>query len=213
MLDTLTLTGRSIVSHFDPSEDAPMIAGCTIKRIDGLISLGGEHSGAIYDDSETHRYALWRTWAPGILPLVVIGLNPSTATESVLDNTVRRDLDYARQWGFGGLVKLNLFSYRGTDPRVLYAWVKEHGEVNPDPLTGGVMNNNWLDWFTNGKRAGLVLAAWGNHGRLLSRGSRVYDLLTRAGVKLFALKVTDLGQPQHTLYLPKHLTPQPYFIR
>lgn len=210
MLDVQSLTGKSISGHFDPGSDAPLLPDCTIKQVRGLISIGGQHSGAIYDDTETHRFVLWRVWSDDTLPLVCIGLNPSTATELASDNTVTRDLGFARDWGFGGLVKLNLHSYRSTDPKALYDWVREHGEANTDPLTGGVTNDDYLKWFTDPKRAGLVLAAWGNHGKLLFRGARVADMLYKSGVKLFALKVTKLDQPQHTLYTRADLLPKPY---
>ena len=46
-------------------------------------------------------------------------LNPSTATEELLDSTVFRCLKRARVLGFDGLSIINLFALRSTDPRGL----------------------------------------------------------------------------------------------
>jgi hypothetical protein len=170
--------------------------------------------GAVFDQYDftvaKHRYVLWRVWESAKNPLVVIGLNPSTATHLLVDATVRRDIRYARDWGYGGLVKLNLFSYRSTDPRELYRWVKEHGDVDTDALTGGPAHSEYLKWFTDSTRAGLVLCAWGTHGTLLSRAKHVANMLSAAGVKLHALDVTKDGMPRHTLYMRADLKPKVY---
>ena len=48
-----------------------------------------------------------------------IGLNPSTADEVSLDQTLATVCRYSRQWGFAEVVMLNLFAFRATDPRDL----------------------------------------------------------------------------------------------
>jgi hypothetical protein len=150
----------------------------------------------------SHRYVMWRIWEHTKQPLVNIGLNPSTATHLVLDNTVRRDLGYARAWGYGGLVKLNLFSLRSTDPSALSL------RQTKSSVTGGIINDEYLAYFTDPVRAGMVLCAWGVHGELYGRGVDVEEMLRLRGVPLYALGFCKNSEPRHTLYLSKDLKPE-----
>jgi len=124
-----------------------------------------------------------------------LGLNPSTADETQDDPTVRRCLGYAKQWGYGRMVMLNIFAFRATDPRVMKA--------APDPV--GPENDRYL--LEASRRAHLVVAAWGNHGAFRGRSKRVVEMLRQAGVELRCLKLTGQGEPGHPLYLPKNLQP------
>ncbi len=51
--------------------------------------------------------------------------------------------------------------------------------------------------------AGVVVAAWGNHGKHMERDKTVKKLIP----KLHYLKLTKSGSPSHPLYLPKDLKP------
>ena len=57
-----------------------------------------------------------------------------------------------------------------------------------------------------GMPAGVVVAAWGNHGSHLGRDQQVIALLPR----LTCLKVTKARQPSHPLYLSRTLKPVPF---
>lgn len=151
---------------------------------------------AIFDDTRTWRYSLGRSWDHGDGALAVIGLNPSTADESVEDPTVRRCIDWAETWGFQRLIMLNIFAYRSTDPRALRQ-VK-------DPV--GPLNDTSL--LVLSQSAALVIAAWGNHGRILDRHSAVMRLLR--DVPLFCLGETKEYFPKHPLYLRKATVPREY---
>ena len=131
-----------------------------------------------------------------------IGLNPSTADETKSDPTVTRCMNYARQWGYDGLIMTNLFAYRSTDPKALKAV--------DDPV--GPENDRYL--IMSAIKASLVAAAWGNHGGYLGRDGRVGSKLLQYRSKLHVLKRTKLGYPSHPLYLKSDLKPEPlYFLR
>jgi hypothetical protein len=123
-------------------------------------------------------------------------LNPSTATESVLDPTVRRCMGFSRQWGCGGLRVVNLFALRATDPKQLKEAQDPVGPENDKCIKAAVAS------------AELVVCAWGTHGKLLGRGAAVQKLL--AYRHLHHLGLTKEGHPKHPLYLKKDLLPIPY---
>lgn len=146
--------------------------------------------GALFSDCRKWRFSLWRFWGDGA-PLVVIGLNPSTADELYNDPTVERCQRRAQAMGLSGLVMLNLFAYRATDPRDMKA--------QADPIGPG---NDWS--LRTWSRLGPVLCGWGNHGAHLDRGAKVRAMLK---VPLYKLKLTNGGQPQHPLYVSYSIEP------
>ena len=137
-----------------------------------------------------YRYWLRRIWDPALAHCVFIGLNPSTADAREDDPTLRRCLSFARGWGYGSLLLVNLFSLRATDPRAL--------KMASDPI--GPRTDLWL------RRAAAetdtVIAAWGNGGPLMNRGMKVHQMLKNP----CCLGLTALGMPRHPLYCPKRAT-------
>ena len=108
--------------------------------------------GALFSPCRKYRYTLWRIWAPDKPYACFLGLNPSTADETADDPTVRRCIDYSKRWGMGSLLMLNIFAYRSTDPEKMKAVADP---VGPD-------NDRWIKEIAG--NAGIVIAAWGNHG-------------------------------------------------
>lgn len=148
--------------------------------------------GALFSSDRVHRYVYVRTWDAQRPLFVVVALNPSTADENAPDPTVARLEVRARALGHGGLVVLNLFAYRSTEPRGL--------RTCSDPV--GPANDAVLERVAG---AGFVLCAWGTHGTLLGRAEHVLELLRHRD--LHALRLTKGGHPEHPLYLPYQLTP------
>lgn len=153
---------------------------------------------ANFSPCRTWRYSLTRSWgsnAAGLIePLVVVGLNPSTADETQDDPTIRRCMGFAERWGFGALLMLNMFAYRSTDPGVIYDLDVETA-IGPD-------NNACLAKLAEGR---TVLAAWGRHGRTVNplREIAVWGLLQEVGAELVCLGTNKDGSPAHPLYQPK----------
>lgn len=166
----------------------------------------GVDRAAVYDADETHRYMLYRVWSD-LLPMVVIGLNPSTATEAVDDPTIRRCVRFARDWGHGGLVMLNLFSLRATNPQALYHAINQSGA---GAATGGEVHDRMLLHYTEPERQSRILLAYGNHGGLAGRGKAVVKMLE--GRSFEALNVTAMGFPIHPLYQPASSKPMVYGV-
>jgi len=135
-----------------------------------------------------YRYWLRRSWDNDLPQCAFIGLNPSTADAQTDDPTLRRCVDFAKQWGCGSLLLVNLFALRATDPRAL--------TTVPDPI--GPRANIWLRRAKHESK--LLVAAWGNGGMLQNRGHTVAMLLGA----LQCLGVTAQHMPRHPLYCPKN---------
>lgn len=153
-------------------------------------------SEATFSPCRKYRYTLERAWDEADLfslpgsRLVVIGLNPSTADETQDDPTIRRCIGFAKRWGYGGLIMLNLFAYRSTCPK---AMKREAEPVGPG-------NNEAISRVTSQTMGGDILVAWGNHGTHRNR-DRTAMLELIQGTPM-CLGVTKQGCPKHPLYLP-----------
>ena len=160
----------------------------------GPIFWGDGVRGALFDASRVYRYSLWRRFCASTSPeemAVFIGLNPSTADETDDDPTIRRCIGFAKRWGYGGLVMLNLFAYRATHSRQL--------KRAADPV--GPRND--LAIRSVSATCGPVICCWGVHGTHRERDSIVLSQLRSArGRSISHLGLTKAGQPKHPLYLP-----------
>ena len=132
-----------------------------------------------------YRYTLWREWglfkSTKLDYVMFIGLNPSTADETLNDPTIRRCIGYAKSWGYRSLCMTNLFAFRATDPKVMK---QQDDPVGPD-------NNKHL--LKCAKGAGVIVAAWGLHGAFMDRGQQVRALLPQ----LHCLRLTKGKHPEH----------------
>jgi hypothetical protein len=157
------------------------------------LSLLPQPVDAIFSPCRKYRYVLWRRWAEDWASnyAMFICLNPSTADETNDDPTVRRCIKFSKDWGYSGFLMTNLFAYRATKPKDMMA---AH-----DPV--GVDNDKHL--IEHAAKAGIVIAAWGNHGTYGGRHLKVKAMLPR----LHCLKITSSGMPGHPLYLPQTLKP------
>lgn len=158
-----------------------------------MNGLFEEFSGctAEFSPCETYRYTLTRQWSDG--PCVAfLMFNPSTATAELDDPTIRKCIGFARRWGYGRLVILNLYAIRGTDPRTPSRAV--------DPI--GPMNDYWI--MESCKEAREVICAWGcaqHMPTIVSRMMRVLSLLGLHGNRVSCLGYRKDGHPRHPLML------------
>ena len=188
--------GRKKVEQTVPHSTEEVIQVLRVQQHSGTFAKGEvdglEDSGADFSPNRLYRYGLYRIGDTTKSPAMFIGLNPSTADERSNDPTVRRCVRFAKDLGYGGLIMTNAFAFRATSPKALRS-------IN-DPV--GPDNDAWLQRLS--QRAGIVIAAWGNHGALHGRGQHIRQLLQN----LHHFGLTGSGEPKHPLYLPADLKPQ-----
>jgi len=161
-------------------------------------------TGAVMSECGTWRYRLWRSWripfeAGPHRVAAFIGLNPSTATAEQDDPTVRRCVLFAASWGCTGMEMLNLYGFRSTDPKGLWAAA--------DPV--GPETDRYLVEVAS--RADPVVACWGAFPRAVERGVAVVERLRDAGVAVMHLgEPTKDGHPRHPLYMPRSAALRPW---
>lgn len=140
---------------------------------------------AVISDCGTYRYFLLRG-EQNQLPFIM--LNPSTADDKLDDPTIRRCISFAKSFGYDGIVVLNLYALRATNPKELW--------THDDPV--GPDNDLWLTGNSFHHRE--VVCAWGANAKP-DRVKQVADMLTGLGVKLKCLGTTKAGAPRHPLYV------------
>lgn len=171
--------------------------------MDALLDTG---ASARLSTCGLYRYELVRRWNRGPLACWIM-LNPSTADATTDDPTIRRCIGFTRRWNLAGLVVVNLFAYRATNPRELY----DCAGAGVDPV--GPENDDAIHDAAVGSR--VVVAAWGAHGSLYGRDRDVIDMLAASPVRLTALDVTNDGAPKHPLsrgkgFIPNETVPTPW---
>lgn len=158
------------------------------------MNISRSMNGAIFSgDDRRFRYALWRRWnySPKSLDaLLFIGLNPSTANATRDDPTIRRLVNFAKSWGFGGLFVGNLFSLVSADPAVLLTDTSKELYGGPNDVAIKRMR----------ELCSLVVVGWGEFGKRV--GYRVAAVMDLVGEPVHCIKMNQSGEPAHPLYLP-----------
>lgn len=152
---------------------------------------------ATISDDGLYRYELLRRWEPAEEVAVFVMLNPSTADAHLDDPTIRRCMGFARSWGLGGILVVNLYAYRATKPADLWKAADPVGPMNDDYLRGHAEQSYIRDT--------PLIAAWGANAKP-ERIAQVWALPWME--RLQVLDLTKGGQPRHPLYLPGDLTPR-----
>jgi hypothetical protein len=141
-----------------------------------------------------YRYILRRAWLSGDGRRACwIMLNPSTADEQKDDPTVRKCIGFSSRLGLSGLVVLNLYALRATNPCHLWATADPVGRLNDRVMWDALQTARARNW--------PVICAWGAHARP-ERLADVSKLLRSMIEQPHCLGVTVAGQPRHPLYVP-----------
>lgn len=151
-----------------------------------------KNKNTIFSSCRKYRYVLWREWDKNNPKYAMfIGLNPSTADETLDDPTIRRCIQFSKDWGYGSLCMTNIFAFRTPEPKIM--------KLESAPI--GEDNDKYLLEYS--KDAAIVIACWGNDGKYLNRGEYIKKLIPN----LYCLKLSKNGNPWHPLYLKKDLKP------
>jgi len=153
------------------------------------LPLFGEESTAEISPCGLYRYTLRRVWDRGKPLLVCCLLNPSTADAKIDDRTVKLLVQWARMLGYGGLLLVNLFAFRSTDPGALKTAADPVGALNDSRILESVQ-----------LAGGHMLCAWGVGGALRGRAQHVTAMLRAVGVELYQIPCERHDGPCHPLH-------------
>lgn len=157
------------------------------------LNLDGRADTAHFSPCRTYRYSLTRELG-GTRPLLVCGLNPSIATATKNDPTVRKEIGFAKLWGCGRLVKVNAYAFVATDPKDMKRARKRGVDVV------GPENDATIARLVDEAVAqdGIILVAWGQNIETTRQAEISYVF----GDHAMCLGVNEGGSPEHPLYVP-----------
>lgn len=149
---------------------------------------------AVFSPDGLFRYRLDRDLGGEGAAVLILGVNPSDADATKNDATIRKDLGFCDRYGWGWLIKGNLFALVSTDVTQLRHATDPVGPDNDEHLVAML------------QEADLVIAAWGRAAKLPKplryRIAEVAAMAKSLGVELWCFGTCDDGQPRHTLMLP-----------
>lgn len=150
---------------------------------------------AVISEDGLYRYELKRRWSDhGTQALCWVMLNPSTADGTRDDPTIRRVIGFSKLWGWSGIVVVNLFALRATDPRRLL--------THPDPV-GPENDERGGFWI----RHLPTIVAWGASTMARQRVAWIREQAERSQYPLRCLGTTRDGSPRHPLFVRSSTQP------
>jgi hypothetical protein len=153
---------------------------------------------AVISDCGLFRSELRRDWDDGLPLLPVCMLNPSTADHEREDPTLLALIWFAKLWGYGGLLIVNLYDFRASKPEEMFA--------APVKLSLEGERRAMQALFYARDNGGRMLAAWGNAGA--DRATFYADHARCNGVELICLGTTQSGAPKHPMARGQHRIPR-----
>lgn len=142
-----------------------------------------------------YRYSLEHRWGSGSLCMFLM-MNPSAADWTQTDATVNKVSNFARRWGYSGVLIGNVCAYRSKEKNNLIPLKDPVGPRNVDAL------------LEMGHRADRIIVAHGKlPGKLQEHATVAVRTMDAAGFKLWALRLSKDGTPWHPLYLPDDTLP------
>ena len=126
-------------------------------------------------------------------------LNPSKADAKVDDHTVRKCIGFGKIWGCGGIIIVNMYAWRATDPKEL---ARVDDPVGPDNYIA------LIDHLVN-----QPIVAWGGSLPKIPQTSATLDIVeifVRNAKGAQCLGQTKTGQPRHPLMLAYNTPREPW---
>jgi hypothetical protein len=142
-----------------------------------------------------YRETLTRRWTAGGNYVLWILQNPSTATETIDDPTVRSCIAISQWQGFDGLVICNTYLRRASKPDDLYTWlagITDMHRATEQRFALAVIERE-MDFCTK------TIVGWGNGHPRDKWPDRLAWRLVQDGNELWCLGLTQSGKPIHPL--------------
>jgi hypothetical protein len=150
-------------------------------------------SEAVFSEDKKYRYELTRVWDDSKPKIGFVALNPSVADETENDPTIWKLVRSADGWGYGGIVIVNLFALVTSSPEAM--------KVASEPI--GDENDKYLSKMSKASDLEKIVAVWGDDGVHLNRAEQVKKMFSQ----LWALKISESGQPRHPRFLKSDVEP------
>lgn len=167
-----------------------------------LFQADIKRRAVFFPGSRKHRLFLVREWGPE-RKAVFIMANPSTADADGDDPTVRRCMAFARSWGCGGLLVVNLYTYVSPSPPDLKGWLKGLSPQARDDWRCEALGYA-IAWTAANAP---IVAAWGNLVPDSDWAAMMASILINHGRSLHHLGLTKDGHPKHPLARGRHRIP------
>ena len=160
--------------------------------------------GAELSPDGVYRYTLTREWDDGKC-VCWCCFNPSTATATENDASIRKMIGFSKRWDYGRMVVINLYALRSRDPRAI-------GRAGASAI--GPLNNYWITESVKESRE--VICAWGCAQHVVSIDARINAVMNiieaeKPHTGLSCLGRRKDGHPRHPLML-SYETPREEFV-
>jgi len=142
--------------------------------------MSNEIRDAVFSPCGEYRYRLTRIWDNLRLPVMVIGLNPSTANADRDDHTIRLLTKVLKHFEFPGFHMMNIYGLITPKPSELIG--------HPEPMGD---NYQWLKETSEGCQD--IIFAWGAFKHVDYRVKKIIEMFPDA--KCFGHN--DNGSPWH----------------
>jgi hypothetical protein len=129
------------------------LTSCSKDNVFRSVTIGGPY-----------RFELRLVWAEGPL-LITVGLNPPGGSDMSPSPTLNVLANYARRNRFGGVVLLNLFAWKATQPAHLFAALARGEDVVCLEHNSFTCLKTRLAEHHRREHEDVVAPCWGKHGQ------------------------------------------------
>jgi hypothetical protein len=148
---------------------------------------------AVFSSCGRYRHRLDRDVQMFGTVALLIGVNPSTADARHNDQTIAKDIGFAKVHGWSRIIKVNVFDWIATDVR----------ELACVPQAVSIENRACL--VAAAAEADVLVPCWGDRAKVPRALHREIDdtlaLLRLQGKPMFCFGLTAAGDPRHPLML------------
>ncbi|MFD3448972.1 DUF1643 domain-containing protein [Microbacteriaceae bacterium 4G12] len=154
-----------------------------------------ENVTCIFDKRNSNRYLLKCLWNNSLSTVTFILCNPSEGNELNADFTLRRCVNFSKDWGYGCVIVVNLFSQVTKNPKDLVKPSKQEVEENNKYITQAVSESK------------LVVFGWGEIEKAYKTRVNEVKQLVPMHKQFYIKKAANGHYPRHPSRLPSELKP------